>query len=268
MADTAGAVNGHSKVANGGTEQPLTPYHSLFSQLLSWKNPRNSAIAYVSVVATIVAVRYLNLFSWTLSLSWMILATTVAAEVAGKLVLSNGLASQFRPRQYYTLSRDTFERLVSDAHGLINFFLIESQRIIFVENVGVSAAACVAAFISGLLIKVLPYWVLAIIGTSIAFFAPLIYSTNQEFIDEQLKTAADAINAQTAQVRDAAQKQADHLAAVGKQYAGDYTEKVQEILRGHGVAPGAAKKSPEFPSPPTEEPKATEPVVPQEPIHA
>lgn len=70
----------------------------------------------------------------------MILATTVAAEVAGKLVLSNGLASQFRPRQYYTLSRDTFERLVSDAHGLINFFLIESQRIIFVENVGVSAA--------------------------------------------------------------------------------------------------------------------------------
>lgn len=114
----------------------------------------------------------------------------------------------------------------------------------------------------------LPYWVLAIIGTSLAFFAPLIYSTNQEFIDEQLKTAADAINAQTAQVRDAAQKQADHLAAVGKQYAGDYTEKVQEILRGHGVAPGAAKKSPEFPSPPTEEPKATEPVVPQEPIHA
>jgi hypothetical protein len=268
MADTAGAANGHSK-ANGSTGQSLTPYHSLFSHLFSWENPRNSAIAYVSVVSTIVAYRYLSLISWALGLSWMILATTVAAEVAGKLVLNNGLASQFRPRQYYTLSRETFDRLVSDAHGLINFFLIEAQRIVFVENIGASAAACVAAFISGLLIKVVPYWVLAVVATTIAFFAPLIYSTNQEFIDEQLKTAADAINAQTAQVRDAAQKQADHLAAVGKQYAGDYTGKVTEILRTRNLSPSAAKKAPEFPSPPTEEPKAAEPEVPQEePIHA
>lgn len=76
----------------------------------------------------------------------MVLATTVAAEVAGKLVLNNGLASQFRPRQYYTLSRETFDRLVSDAHGLINFFLIEAQRIIFVENVSASAAVSRARF--------------------------------------------------------------------------------------------------------------------------
>lgn len=70
----------------------------------------------------------------------MVLATTVAAEVSGKLVLKNGLASQFRPREYFTVSRETFEAMVSDAHGLINFFLIEAQRIVFVENIGVSAA--------------------------------------------------------------------------------------------------------------------------------
>lgn len=99
----------------------------------------DSAIAYASVVTTIVAVRYLNLLSWTLGLSWMVLATTVAAEVSGKLILNNGLASQFRPREYFTISRDTFEAMVSDAHGLINFFLIEAQRIVFVENIGVSA---------------------------------------------------------------------------------------------------------------------------------
>jgi hypothetical protein len=74
----------------------------------------------------------------------MVLATTVAAEVSGKLVLNNGLASQFRPREYFTLSRETFEALVSDAHGLINFFLIEAQRIVFVENIGVSAAVSCA----------------------------------------------------------------------------------------------------------------------------
>ncbi|PTB70566.1 hypothetical protein BBK36DRAFT_138994 [Trichoderma citrinoviride] len=268
MADT-GAANGHSKAANGNAGDSLAPYRSLFSHLFSWENPRDSAIAYTSVVASIVAVRYLNLVNWALGLSWMVLATTVAAEVAGKAVLNNGLASQLRPREYYTLPRQTFDRLVSEAHGLINFFLVEAQRIVFVENVYASSAAFAVTLLSSLLIKVLPYWVLAIVATTIAFFAPLIYSRNQEFIDEQLRSAADVIGAQTAQVRDAAQKQADHLASVSKQYAGDYTEKVHEILRTRSLSPSAAKKSPvEFPSPPTEEPKAAEEPAPQEPIIA
>jgi len=56
---------------------------------------------------------------------------------------------------------------------------------------------------------------------------------------------------------------------VGKQYAGDYTGKVQEILRTRNLSPSASKKAPvEFPTPPTEEPKAAEPAVPQEPITA
>lgn len=74
----------------------------------------------------------------------MVLATTVAAEVAGKAVLNNGLASQLRPREYYTLPRQTFDRLVSEAHGLINFFLVEAQRIVFVENVYASSAVSLA----------------------------------------------------------------------------------------------------------------------------
>ncbi|KAL6883862.1 Reticulon domain-containing protein [Trichoderma longibrachiatum] len=268
MADT-GAANGHSKAANGSAGESLAPYRSLFSHLFSWENPRDSAVAYASVVASIVAVRYLSLLRWALGLSWMVLATTVAAEVAGKAVLNNGLASQLRPREYYTLPREAFDKVVSEAHGLINFFLVEAQRIVFVENVYASSAAFAVTLLSSLLIKVLPYWVLAIVATTIAFFAPLIYSKNQEFIDEQLKTAADVIGAQTAQVRDAAQKQADHLASVSKQYAGDYTEKVHEILRTRSLSPSAAKKSSvEFPSPPTEEPKVAEPPAPQEPIIA
>jgi hypothetical protein len=107
----------------------------------------------------------------------------------------------------------------------------------------------------------------------------LVYTSNQELIDQHLKTASDAINAQTAQVRSVAQKQADQIAAMGKQYAGDYTGKVQEMLRGRGAAasaaPAAPAKKPEFPTAPTEEPKSTktsaktgepEGKVPEEPV--
>lgn len=99
-----------------------------------------SGIAYASIVTLIVAARYLDVIRWSFKLSWMALAVTVAAEAAGKLVLNNGLASQLRPRRYYTVSRETLDNLIGDVHELLNFFVIEAQRILFAENIFVSAA--------------------------------------------------------------------------------------------------------------------------------
>jgi len=70
----------------------------------------------------------------------MILAITIAAEVSGKALLNNGFATQLRPRQYYTVPRETLDNLIGDATELINFFVIESQRVLFAENISVSAA--------------------------------------------------------------------------------------------------------------------------------
>ncbi|PFH62567.1 hypothetical protein XA68_12987 [Ophiocordyceps unilateralis] len=257
------------------TGQPLTHYHSFFSELLSWKNPRASAIAYVTIVSFIFAARYLDVIRWAFKLSWMALAVTVSSEVAGKLVLNHGLATQMRPRRYYTVSRAAIDNMIGDVHELINFFVIEAQRILFAENVGASAAACFATFIAYYLLKLVPYWGLAVIATTIAFAAPLIYVNNQELIDHHLKNASDMIGAQTAQVRDVAQKQAGQLAHMGKQYADDYSGKVQEMIRGRGATPTAAtkpapaSKDVDFPTPPTEEPLQaahSEDKVPEAPV--
>ncbi|KAJ3514027.1 hypothetical protein NM208_g15103 [Fusarium decemcellulare] len=127
------------------TGQPLTHYHSFFSELLSWNNPRASAIAYVTIISSIFAARYLDVLRWAFKVSWMVLGVTVAAEVVGKVVLNNGLATQVRPRRYYTVPRETLDALIGDAHELVNFFVIEAQRIIFAENVFASAAVSARA---------------------------------------------------------------------------------------------------------------------------
>lgn len=123
--------------------------------------------------------------------------------------------------------------------------------------------AFVAAFISYYLVKLVPYWGLAVIGTTAVFFVPLVYTSNQELIDEQLHHASELINSQTAQVRDVASKQMEQVSAIGKQYAGDYSGKVHDLLRGnHGSRQKIEKptkaspvvQEPEFPSPPTEDP--------------
>lgn len=88
----------------------------------------------------IFAARYLHILRYAFKLTWVTLGVTVLAEVAGKYLLNTGLTSQFRPKKYYTLSKETLNSLVGDVHELINFFVIETQRVLFVENVLASAA--------------------------------------------------------------------------------------------------------------------------------
>ncbi|TLD24137.1 hypothetical protein PspLS_06846 [Pyricularia sp. CBS 133598] len=254
------------------TGQPLTHYHSFFSELLSWNNPRASGIAYASIVTFIFAVRYLDVIRWSLKLSGYVLATTVAAEVVGKAILGTGFASQLRPRRYYTVSRETLESMTGDVHELLNFFCIESQRILFAENVSVSAVACVGALISYWLVKIVPYWGLALMTTTLAFVAPLIYKTNKEMIDEHLKQVSSIVESQTNQLKEVAGKHTAQATELTKQYMGDYTAKAQSLLRGRSpetvsktpAAPAAPAPADElthdFPSAPTTDIKTTEPI--------
>ena len=63
------------------------------------------------------------------------LTATATAEVIGKLVFNSGFTSQLRPRKYYVLPKETVDQALDDVHELLNFFVIEFQRILFVENV-------------------------------------------------------------------------------------------------------------------------------------
>ncbi|KAI1177479.1 Reticulon-domain-containing protein [Nemania sp. FL0916] len=218
------------------TGQELTHYHSFFSELLSWNNPRASAIAYASIVSLIFAGRYLDIVRYAFKFTWMALGVTVLAEATGKAILGHGLASQVRPRRYYTVSRETTDALIGDVHELVNFFVIEAQRIFFAENVAVSAVAAVGAFISYFLAKIVPYWGLALIGTTVLFLAPLIYTTNQELIDHYMKEGSDLVSSQTEQLRQVASKHTSQATEITKQYMGDYTAKAQSMLHRGGSA--------------------------------
>ncbi|OTB06332.1 hypothetical protein M426DRAFT_115660 [Hypoxylon sp. CI-4A] len=242
------------------TGQPLTHYHSFFSELLSWNNPRASSIAYASVVSLIFVARYLDVVRYAFKLTWISLGITVLAEVVGKTLLGNGLVTQLRPRKYYTVPRETLDSLIGDVHELINFFVIESQRVLFAENVPVSAIAAIGAFLSYYLVKIVPYWGLALIATTLLFFVPLVYATNQELIDHYLKEASDVINSQTHQLRQVAGKHTAQATEITKQYMGDYTAKAQQIIRGRSASPEVTAraapqthlKDSDFPSAPRE----------------
>jgi hypothetical protein len=115
------------------------------------------------------------------------------------------------------------------------------------------------------LIKVVPFWGLTLIGTSVAFLAPLIYKTNKELIDTQISNASKIVNQQTEQVKSLASHHASVAASTTKQYVGDYSAKAQEIIgaRARSQSPAATRSAPAAKAPVKE---ADFPVAPNEPF--
>ncbi|EEP78157.1 conserved hypothetical protein [Uncinocarpus reesii 1704] len=236
-------TNGHSEKPASG--QPLTHFHSIVYSLLSWERPQTTAISYASVAGMIVAGRYLPLLRWALKLLYVSLGFTAIVEVIGRTVFGRGLMSGSRPRKYYTIPKDTVESLLEDLEQLMDFFLIEFQRILFVENLSYTLATFTAALVSYWLVRFLPLWGLALIGVNIAYLGPLLYLSNKEFIDEQINAVQDLINAQAREVKHMAEAQTSQATDIVKQYVGEYRAKAHEYVvtpLSHQPSPDANQK--------------------------
>ncbi|OOQ87265.1 putative cwl1 [Penicillium brasilianum] len=260
--------------------QPLTHYHSLLYSLLSWEQPRATAVSYATVISFIFAARYLPLLRWAFKFLYMSLGLTALVEIAGQVILKQGIASSFRPRRYYTIPKETHEAILEDLSQLLDFFLIEFQRILFAENVVHTVAAFTAAFTGYWLVRFVPLWGLAVISVTVAYLGPLVYISNREIIDEQINNLQEIISSQTNQLKDLAEERTSHATGVVKQYVGEYSHKAQEYIGRRSASPEMTKvptpvktetvteptiKTEDFPEAPHVEPIA-QPVETVEPV--
>ncbi|KAI9815198.1 MAG: hypothetical protein M1832_005533 [Thelocarpon impressellum] len=235
-------------------------YHSMFSNLLSWENPRATTIAFLSNVLFIFAARYVPIVHYTTKLLYLALGATATAEIAGRLLFSNGFVSQMRPRKYYVLPRETVDQVLEDIHELLNFFVIEFQRVLFAENIYVTVAAFFASLTTYLLIKIVPFWGLTLLGTVAVYLGPWVYKNNKEVIDAQIEAGSDVLAKQAAQMRELAGQHTARAQETAKRYAGDYSAKAQGYIGqarqripsagGKAVTPPADVKSSDFPAAP------------------
>lgn len=105
--------------------------------------------------------------------------------------------------------------------------------------------AFIGAFLSYWLVKIVPYWGLGLISTSVLFLAPLIYKTNKQFIDAQIETVTRIANEQAEQVKSIAGHHAAKATEATKGALGEFSGKAQELVanaRGRSVSPPNEKK--------------------------
>ncbi|KAH0605877.1 uncharacterized protein H6S33_004334 [Morchella sextelata] len=261
-ADFQGLANSASVENDYEGDQPLTHYHSFFFDLFTWKYPRATGFFFFSVISMITAFRFINVLRWVFKGAYLLFASAALLEVAGKPFGAKGLVSSMRPRRYHTIPRESVEKLFNEAHDLLNFFVVEFQRVIFVENIFATIVAFVTTFAAYFLIKYMPFWSLLLTATITAFTAPLIYLQNQEFIDEKIRQGNELVNEQLNTGRELTVKYAGEAAARARSTAVDLSQKAQGYAQNvRGSSPAATSKpsttstaDKEFPSVPVHEP--------------
>ncbi|PWW74571.1 hypothetical protein C7212DRAFT_209511, partial [Tuber magnatum] len=236
-ADVSGLSNSASSQDSdtADSDQPLTHYHSFFYDLFTWKFPRATAFFFSSAIFLIFAFRFVNVLRYVFKATYLLFFGVAFLEIAAKPFGVRGFISSVRPKRYYTIPRDSLDRLFGELHDLLNFFVLEFQRVLFVENIFATVVAFFASFIGYFLIKYIPFWALLLLTTITAFTAPLIYLQNQEVIDEQIQWANEYANAQLANGRQMAEKYIDDASMRARATATELTQKVQSY---------AGKKSP------------------------
>lgn len=215
------------KAAN---DTPLTHYHNFFFNLLSWKNPRATGVTFASFIALIFASRYLPIIRLFLKGTWTILGVVTLAEAAAKFTIGSSVAGHVRPRRYYKIPKETLEATLDDVEQLINFFVIEAQRIVFAENIPNTALAFTASFLSYYLIKLLPAWGFTLFATCVTFLVPLVYTQNKDLIDSQYEHVSNIAVKQTQQFRDLTAEHTSKAAETVKQYTGEYANVASEYI--------------------------------------
>lgn len=81
-----------------------------------------------------------------------------------------------------------------------------------------------------LLIKIVPFWGLSLIATTLLYIVPFVYINNKEVIDTQINNASHVVNKQTAQIKDVAGHHTARASESVKNIAGDYSAKAQEYM--------------------------------------
>jgi hypothetical protein len=72
---------------------------------------------------------------------WNVVAASLL-ELAGRPFGMQGVVSSMRPARYYTIPRESLESFFANLHELINFVVLEFQRVVFVENIFATVAVC------------------------------------------------------------------------------------------------------------------------------
>ncbi|KAK5200075.1 hypothetical protein LTR72_004214 [Exophiala xenobiotica] len=181
----------------GPLKQIIAHQDSLY-KYISWENLTQTLGSYVGLMGIIFGAHYLPLSQTILKAAVAILGGTQfpawniftnvngnttltssvvsVAEFASRSFGPDSLSTRLRPKEYKTVPEETLNATLKDIHDLIQFAVVQGQKILFGQDLDKTFGAFLGLTVLYWLIKVVsPFW-LAVIGLTSIYIIPLVAS--------------------------------------------------------------------------------------------
>lgn len=160
------------------------------NNLLLWKDVKKSAIAFSSILSTLLLIKYVNLPSLFFRISTFALLISALAEYAGRSVTGTGFIAKLKP-QFKGCAGKFVETYAPHFVTVFKKLELKAYELFTAVNVENSVKAGVASFFLYKLTSCFSLWTLTFVLTILAFSVPKIYILNQKVIDENIVKVVD-----------------------------------------------------------------------------
>jgi len=165
--------------------------HDGLNSLVYWDNPRDSGIAFGSVLVCLLAVRYISLISVVGNLALALVTATMSFRIYKSVLAAVNKSSEGHPFKQYleldvTLPSDKVTQVTDCLLTSLNNILTRLKTIFLVEDIIESIKFAVVMYLLTYVGAIANGLTLIILAWVSIFAAPKIYKDNQKQIDEAL----------------------------------------------------------------------------------
>jgi ABC-type multidrug transport system fused ATPase/permease subunit len=165
--------------------------HDGLNSLVYWDNPRDSGIAFGSVLVCLLAVRYISLISVVGNLALALVTATMSFRIYKSVLAAVNKSSEGHPFKQYleldvTLPSDKVAQVTDCLLTSLNNILTRLKTIFLVEDIIESIKFAVVMYLLTYVGAIANGLTLIILAWVSIFAAPKIYKDNQKQIDEAL----------------------------------------------------------------------------------
>ncbi|KAF4499518.1 hypothetical protein FAGAP_4308 [Fusarium agapanthi] len=221
---------------SGPLKDIIAQQDSLY-KYISWEDPARTIGSYFAALGFMLAVHHMHLTQLVLKTMAIGLGVMSMAEFAGRSFGPNNFVSRMRPRQYKTVPESTLNATLKDIHDLIQYAVVQAQKVIFAEDLEKTFGAFVATGSLYLLIQFMTPFGIAILGLTTIYIIPLVTSPRGRGIaHDGMARAQEISNAAVDQANSIAQDPKGTMANISSM-AQDTAENLRQ--RAVNLVPGS-----------------------------
>lgn len=204
----------------GPLKQIIAHQDSLY-KYISWEDPIRTLGSYIGALSVLFGAHYLPLTQMALKAGVTTLGVVSVTEFASRSFSPNSLSTRLRPKEYKKVPEPTLNATLKDIHDLIQYAVVQAQRIVFGQDLDKTFAAFLGFTALYSLIKIVPPFWLAVMGLTSLYIAPLVASPRGRAVAHDASVRAQ-------ELANAAAENGGGLARDGKVKAAELSSKARQ----------------------------------------